>query len=82
MCVCNLRESALALSVVSFWHLFLLAFEEKKRAKCVFISEVTNLAEELGACTDNIKTWMTEHQLKLIDDKTAALLFSFPFRLP
>ena len=46
------------------------------------LSEATNLTKELNACTDNIKTWMTEHQLKLIDDKTAALLFSFPFRLP
>ena len=31
----------------------------------------------LNACTDNIKTWMTENQLKLNDDKTEALLFPF-----
>ena len=32
--------------------------------------------KELNACTDDIKTWMTENQLKLNDDKTALL---FPF---
>ena len=32
-------------------------------------SEVSNLTEELNACTDDIKTWMTENQLKLNDDK-------------
>ena len=35
------------------------------------LSEVTNLT------TDDIKTWMTENQLKLNDDKTEALLFPF-----
>ena len=38
---------------------------------------MTNLTKELNACTDNIKTWMTENQLKLNDDKTEALLFPF-----
>ena len=32
---------------------------------------------QIYACTDNIKTWMTENQLKLNDDKTEALLFPF-----
>ena len=41
------------------------------------LSEVTNLTEEPNACTDDIKTWMTENQLKLDDDKTEALLFPF-----
>ena len=41
------------------------------------LSEVTNLTKELNACTDDIKTWMTENQLKLNDDKTEALLFPF-----
>ena len=36
---------------------------------------VTNLTKELNACTDDIKTWMMENQLKLNDDKTEALLF-------
>ena len=40
------------------------------------LNEVTNLTKELNACTDNIKTWMAENQLKLNDDKTALL---FPF---
>ena len=41
------------------------------------LSEVTNLTKELEACTDGIKTWMTENQLKPNDDKTEALLFPF-----
>ena len=41
------------------------------------LSEVNNLTKELNACTDDIKTWMTENQLKLNDDKTEALLFPF-----
>ena len=41
------------------------------------LSEVTNLTKEINACTDDIKTWMTETQLKLNDDKTEALLFPF-----
>ena len=40
------------------------------------LNEVTNLTKEPNACTDDIKTWMTENQLKLDDDKTEALLFS------
>ena len=39
-------------------------------------SEVSNLTEELNACTDDIKTWMTENQFKLNDDKTEALKIS------
>ena len=45
------------------------------------LSEVTNLTKELDACTDDIKTWMTENQLKINDDKTEALLFPFSFSL-
>ena len=41
------------------------------------LSEVTNLTKELDACTDDIKTWMKENQLKLNDDKTEALFFPF-----
>ena len=41
------------------------------------LSEVTNLTKELNACTDDIKTRMTENQLKLNDNKTEALLFPF-----
>ena len=40
-------------------------------------NEVTNLTKELHVCTDNIKTWMMENQLKLNDNKTEALLFPF-----
>ena len=43
--------------------------------------EVTNLTQELKACTDGIIAWLTENQLKLNDDKTEALLFS-PLLLP
>ena len=38
---------------------------------------MTILTKELNACTGDIKTWMTENQLKLNDDKTEALLFPF-----
>ena len=56
-------------------------FQSAYRAGCstetVLLRIVTNLTKELKACTDNIKTWMTENQLKLNDDKTEALLFPF-----
>ena len=41
------------------------------------LSEVTNLTKELNACTDDIKTWMTENQLKLNNNKTEAIFFPF-----
>ena len=41
------------------------------------LSEVTILAKELNACTDDMKTSMIGNQLKLNDDKTEALLFPF-----
>ena len=40
------------------------------------LSETDNLTKELCACTDDIKAWMKENQLKL-NNKTEALLFSF-----
>ena len=51
--------------------------DDTQLQKSAPLDEVTNLAKELNACTDNIKTWMTENQLKLNDDKTEALLFPF-----
>ncbi len=51
--------------------------DDTQLQKSAPLSEVTNLTKELNACTDDIKTWMTENQLKLNDDKTEALLFSF-----
>ena len=45
------------------------------------LSEVTNLTKELNACTDDIKTRMTENQLKLNDDQTEALFFPFSYSL-
>ena len=51
--------------------------DDTQLQKCAPLSEVTNLTKELNACTDDIKTWMTEKQLKLNDDKTEALLFPF-----
>ena len=52
--------------------------EDTQLQKSAPLSEVTNLTKEFNACTDDIKTWMTENQLKLNDDKTAeALLFPF-----
>ena len=51
--------------------------DDTQLQKSAPLNEVTNLTKELNACTDNIKTWMTENQLKLNDDKTEALLFPF-----
>ena len=51
--------------------------DDTQLQKSALLNEVTNLTKELNACTDNIKTWMTENQLKLNDDKTEALLFPF-----
>ena len=45
--------------------------------KSAALSEVTNLTKELSAWTDDMKTWMTENQLKVNDNKTEALLFPF-----
>ena len=51
--------------------------DDTQLQKSAPLNEVTNLTKELNACTNNIKTWMTENQLKLNDDKTEALLFPF-----
>ena len=51
--------------------------DDTQLQKSAPLSEVTNLTKELNACTDDIKTWMTENQLKLNDGKTEALLFPF-----
>ena len=45
------------------------------------LCEVTNLTKDINACTDDIKTWMTENQLTLNDDKTEALFFPFSYSL-
>ena len=50
--------------------------DDAQQQKCTPLNEVTNLIKEFDACTD-IKTWMTENQLKLDDDKAKALLFPF-----
>ena len=42
-----------------------------------YLSNTDSLTDSINACTDNIKTRMTENQLKLNDDKTEALLFPF-----
>ena len=49
--------------------------DDTQLQKSAPLSKVSNLTKQLNACTDNIKTWMTENQLKLNDDKTEALLF-------
>ena len=51
--------------------------DDTQLQKSAPVSEVTNLTKELYGYTDDIKTWMTENQLKLNDDKTEALLFPF-----
>ena len=54
-----------------------LFVDDTQLQKSAPLSEVTNLTKEFNARTDDIKTWMTENQLKLYDDKTQALLFPF-----
>ena len=51
--------------------------DDTQLQKSTPLSEVNNLTKELNACTDDIKTWMTENRLKLNNDKTEALLFPF-----
>ena len=51
--------------------------DDTQLQKSAPLNEVTSLTKELNAYTDNIKTWMTEIQLKMNDDKTEALLFPF-----
>ena len=51
--------------------------DDTQLQKSAPLSEATNLTKELNVCTDDIKTWMSENQLKLNDDKTEALLFPF-----
>ena len=53
--------------------------DDTQLQKSAPLSEVNNLIKNSMHATDDIKTWMTENQLKLNDDKTEALLF--PFRL-
>ena len=55
--------------------------DDTQLQKSAPLSEVTNLTKKLKACTDDIKTWMTENQFKLNDEKTEALLFPFSFSL-
>ena len=44
--------------------------DDRQLQKSAPLSEVTILTKELNACTDDIKTWMTENQLKLNVNKT------------
>ena len=41
------------------------------------LTEVTSLTKEIVTCTDDIKTWMSENQLRLNDDNTSVSLFVF-----
>ena len=41
-------------------------------------NDVQSLTHDLQSCTDDIKAWMCNNQLKLNDDKTEAFLFSTP----
>ena len=53
--------------------------DDTQLQKSAPLSEVTHFTKELNACTDDIKTSMTENQLKRNDDKTEAFLFPFSF---
>ena len=41
-------------------------------------NDVQSLTHDLQSCTDDIKAWMCNNQLKLDEDKTEAILFSTP----
>jgi len=61
--------------------------DDTQLQKSAPLSEVDYLTKELNACTDDIKTWMTENQLKLNDDKNSSSLSLFVlletfYRLP
>ena len=51
--------------------------DDTQLQKSAPLSEIDNLTKELRACTNDIIPWMTENQLKLNDDETEALLFTF-----
>ena len=51
--------------------------DDTQLQKSAPLSEIDNLTKEFCACTDDIKAWMTENQLKLNDDETKALLHLF-----
>ena len=40
--------------------------------------DVQNLTHDLQSCTDNIKAWTCNNQLKLNEDKTETIFFSTP----
>ena len=54
-----------------------LFVDDTQLQKSALLNEMTSPTKELNACTDDIKTWMIENQLKLNDDKTEALPFPF-----
>ena len=41
-------------------------------------NDVQSLTHDLQSCTDDIKAWMCNNQLKLNEDKTEAILFLTP----
>ena len=51
--------------------------DDTQLQKSAPLCEVSNLTKQLNVCTDNIKAWITENQLRLNDDKTEALFFAF-----
>ena len=42
-------------------------------------NDVQSLTHDLQSCTDDVKAWMCNNQLKLNEDKTEAMLFSTPY---
>ena len=46
--------------------------------KSTLPNDVQSLAHDLQSCTDDIKAWMCNNQLKLNQDKTEAILLSIP----
>ena len=53
--------------------------DDTQLQKSASLSQKDNPTKEICACTNDIKTWVTENQLKDNDDKTGALLFLLSF---
>ena len=52
--------------------------DDTKLQKSTPPNDVQSLTHDLQSCTDDIKAWMCNNQLKLNEDKTETILFSTP----
>ena len=57
-------------------HQLLFFADDTHLQKSTSPNDVQSLTHDLQSCTDDIKAWMCNNQLKLNEDKTEAILFS------